>query len=154
MTLQSNLTLDDRTLSILQELTQVNLDSRDGFREAAGNMEEASLVELFQDIARERENQAAELSALVSSCGESPQNAGSAIAAAHRAWIDLRAVLGGGAKAMLSEAERGEDYIKMKYEEALKNCTNYAITELLQRHYAAVKATHDAVCFMRDDWTE
>jgi len=32
--------------------------------------------------------------------------------------MDLRAAFGGGVHAMLSEAERGEDYIKGKFEEA------------------------------------
>jgi uncharacterized protein (TIGR02284 family) len=154
MTVEMNIALDKATLSMLQELIQVNLDSRDGLREAAGNLTHVSVMELFQDIARDRESQAAELSRLVMANGEDPQNTGSALAAAHRVWIDVRSVLGGGLPAMLSEAERGEAYINMKYEDALQNCTNYPVIEILQRHYAAVKATYEAVRFMCEEHME
>ena len=151
MTVETYLKLDEWTLAKLQDLIQINLDSRDGLREAARNLNDKTVIELFQDIARDRENQAADLSRLVSTNGEVPQNTGSAIAAAHRVWIDVRSLLGGGMQAMLSEAERGEAYINMKYEDAIKNCTNYAVSEILQNHYAAVKATYEAIRFMCEE---
>jgi uncharacterized protein (TIGR02284 family) len=154
MSVEMNIALDKATLSIIQELIQINLDSRDGLREAASNINKQSVVELFQDIARDRETQAAELSQLVTASGERPQNTGSAMAAAHRVWIDVRSMLGGGLHAMLSEAERGEAYINMKYEYAIQNCSNYVVTEILQRHYAAVKATYEAVRFMCEEHME
>jgi hypothetical protein len=39
----------------------------------------------------------------------------------------------------------------MKYEYALQNNTNFMLTEMLQRQYAAVKATYEAVRFMCED---
>ena len=151
MTVHTSVVLDKSTTSMVQDLIQINLDSRDGLREAANNMNNESVVELFQDIARDRETQAAELSQLISANCKVPQNTGSVLAAAHRAWMDVRALLGGGLAAMLSEAERGETYINIKYEDAIQKCTNFAVTELLQRHYAAVKATYEAVRFMCED---
>jgi uncharacterized protein (TIGR02284 family) len=154
MSVEINFELDKDTLTLVQGLIQINLDSRDGLREAASNISDVSVAELFQDIARDRETQAAELSRLVAANGEDPQNAGSIMAAAHRAWIDIRSILGGGLPAMLSEAERGEAYINMKYEDAIQNCTQYVVTEILQRHYAAVKATYEAVRFMCEERME
>lgn len=151
MSAETNLMLDDATVSMLQNLVQMNLDSRDGFREVASNVSDQPIAELFQDIARERETHAAELSSILSASGQQPANSGSIMAAAHRAWMDLRAVLGGGAHAMLSEAERGEEYLKSTYEEALRSSSHYSVTEILQRHYAAIKQTTDALQFMRED---
>src|SRR5262245_26138569 len=112
--------LPDKSIAWLQELAQINVDSRDGFRDAADNLagKDTSVMTMFRNLADERTAQAAELEDLIAANGETPKHAGSATAAAHRAWMDLRAALGGGVHAMLSEAERGEDYIKGKYESA------------------------------------
>jgi uncharacterized protein (TIGR02284 family) len=50
----------------------------------------------------------------------------------------------------LSESERGEDHIKKKYEQALRELAGCMCTGTLQRHYAAVKASHDTFRDMRD----
>ena len=124
-------TLPEKSIKWLQDLIQVNLDSRDGF------------------------NEAAELQAIVANYAEEePTDSGSVAAAAHRAWMDIRAALGGGTKAILSEAERGEDHIKAKYEDALEALGSCTCTETLRRHYVNVKASHDKVRDMRDNFRE
>jgi uncharacterized protein (TIGR02284 family) len=68
--------------------------------------------------------------------------------------MDLRAAFGAGTHAMLSEAERGEDYIKGKYEEILKGTAGSAVTDVLNRQYRAVKIAHDRVRDLRDTYQE
>jgi uncharacterized protein (TIGR02284 family) len=101
-------------------------------------------------MAAERAAQASELQSMVASNAEQPERSGSVSAAAHRAWMDIRSALGGGEHAILSEAERGEDHIKEKYEAALKELGSCSCTTTLRRQYAAVKASHDAVRDLRD----
>jgi len=145
--------LPEKSIKWLQDLIQVNLDSRDGFKEAADNLKakDPTLVTMFRTLSSQRAQQASELKALVTgNSDEEPTNSGSVAAAAHRAWMDIRTALGGGEKAVLSEAERGEDHIKGKYEEAIKDLGGCSCTEVLRRHYTNVKASHDKVRDLRD----
>jgi uncharacterized protein (TIGR02284 family) len=144
--------LPEKSIDWLQSLIQTNLDSMKGFAEAAENLQGrgSSLEALFCNLSRERSEQAAELQALVGANREDPEAHSSMTAAAHRAWMDLRTALGGGDKAVLEEAERGEDYIKDRYEEALQDLGNCPCTQVLRHQYAAVKASHDKVKELRD----
>ena len=154
MAMETKTSLSKETIEKLQELVQVNIDSHDGFNDAASNTEDMTISSLFRELASQREQQAAELRTLVAANFEEPDREGSYAAAAHRAWMDLRAAFGGGTHAMLSEAERGEDHIKGKYEEILKECAGSAITDVLNRQYRAVKLAHDRVRDVRDTYQE
>jgi uncharacterized protein (TIGR02284 family) len=152
--METKTSLRDETVSSLQNLIQYNLDSRDGFRHAAENVKEIAVANMFVQLAEERDRQAHELQSLVNNNGEAPAREGSYAAAAHRTWMDIRKALGGGLSAVLSEAERGEDYIKGAYESALKDQAGSAVNDVLQRQYASVKAAHDRVRDMRDAHAE
>jgi uncharacterized protein (TIGR02284 family) len=150
MATETKLTLTKETVNTLNDLVQVNIDSRDGFRHAAGEIQEVAVANMFNQMADERDRQSQELKSLVSMNGEQPETDGSFAASAHRTWMDLRTALGGGLQTVLDEAERGEDHIKAKYESALKENAGSAVTDVLHRQYAAVKAAHDRVRDMRD----
>lgn len=154
MSVETKLNLSNDTISALQDLIQVNLDSRDGFRHASASLQEVAVSNMFLQLAEDRDRQAFELQSLVNNNGESPTHDGSYAAAAHRTWMDLRTALGGGLTAVLQEAERGEDYIKGQYESCIKNNAGSAASDVLHRQYAAVKASHDRVRDMRDAHAE
>lgn len=150
---QTKCNLPQTSIDYLQDIIGVNIDSRDGFREAAANLQKnhaSYLFNLFTKLANERDAQARELQALVSCNAEEPTDSGSIAAAAHRTWMDFRAALGGGEQAILDEAERGEDHIKAKYETALKDLGSCTCTETLRKQYANVVASHDQVRNLRD----
>jgi uncharacterized protein (TIGR02284 family) len=149
MTMESRTTLSSETIAQLQDLIQLNIDSQKGFIEASEHLEEMSLRGLFEALAAERGQQAQELQAVVAANAEHPQDTGSVSAAMHRVWIDLRSAMGGGATAMLQEAERGEDTIKEKYEEVLSTASP-AIRDIIVRQASAVKMAHDRIRDMRD----
>jgi uncharacterized protein (TIGR02284 family) len=148
----ATMNLPAKSINWLQDLIQVNLDSRDGFEAGAIELKgkNSSLEHLFRNMSAERAAQAGELQSMVASNATQPQRSGRVSAAAHRAWMDIRSALGGGEHAILSEAERGEDHIKEKYEAALKDLESCTCTSTLRRQYAAVKASHDAVRDLRD----
>ncbi len=151
---ETKLNLARETIDALQELIQVNIDSRDGFNEAAAQIDDMTISSLFRQLAEDRNEQASELRTIVAANREEPEDSGSLSAAAHRMLIDVRAALGGGVPVVLSEAERGEDWIKAKYEEVLKQTAGSAVNDVLSRHYAAVKAAHDRVRDLRDTYNE
>lgn len=151
MTVETKTTLCDETISCIQDLISVNLDSEKGFREAAEHCGDSPVVKaLFTELATQRGAQAIDLKTLVGMNGEESEDSGSVAGAAHRWLLDIRGKLAGGAPVMLIEAERGEDYIKGKYEEALKKNAGSAVTDVLNRQYVAVKAGHDRVRDLRD----
>lgn len=152
--METKSTLDHETVNKLQELIQVNIDSRDGYLEAVEHIDNSAIATAFAELATRRNDQASELSGLVSINLQEPVDHGSVAAAVHRAWIDLRGAIGQGTQAMLEEAERGEDYIKGKYEETLKEVAGSAVTDVLNRQYREIKATHDNVCELRDSFAE
>lgn len=149
----SSTILSQKSIEWLQSLTQINIDSRDGFKEAADNLQDSNptLAGRFRQWSSARDQQAHELQMMVASNAESPTTSGSISAAAHRTWMDIRSALGGGDQAILDEAERGEDNIKAKYEEALQDMGGHeACCETLRRHLAAVQVSHDEVKALRD----
>lgn len=151
MSLETVHNLDPETVAKLQDLAQINLDSRDGFRHAAEQLEGEPVTQLFRRLAEERARQAKELQHYVAINEQEPQRKGSFAAAVHRTWMSIRGSLSGNdLHAVLAEAERGEDHIKEAYEDVLKKTAGSAVNDVLQRQYAAVKQGHDLVRELRD----
>ena len=53
--------------------------------------------------------------------GGTPEDDGSILAAGHRMFLKLRDSVSGSDASVIDEVERGEDFIKAKYEAALKD---------------------------------
>jgi uncharacterized protein (TIGR02284 family) len=144
-------TLQPQTINRLNDLIRINIDSAQGFREAASVINDGSLRTRFEEFATQRDNNARELKQFVAWNDKEPEDSGSAAGAIHRWWLDLRAkAAGGDAKVVLSEAERGEDVIKHKYEDVLKDTAGSPVNTVLQRQYVEVKRGHDTIRNLRD----
>lgn len=151
MAMETTATLEDTTVSKLQDLIKTNIDSRDGFRDAAEHVERFDLASEFRRYAEERGRQAEELQTYVELNNETPVKEGSFAAAMHRTWINVRNALpGDDVQAILDECERGEDVIKGAYEDVLKDTAGSAINDVLTTQYAQVKAVHDHIRDLRD----
>ena len=151
MSAETKTSLSQDTIDRLQQLIRMNIDSEKGFDDAAKQIEDRRIADLFTELAGQRSQHATELQDYVQWNGESPQDEGSYAAAFHRFWIDLKAkVSGGDAHSILSEAERGEDQIKEAYEDALKATAGSAMNDVLSRQYVAIKRGHDQVRDLRD----
>ena len=147
----TNCQLSEASVAHLQNLIQANIDSRDGFNEAASNLKPTTaLATVFSRLARQRGVHVEELQDLVACNDELPQHTGSFSAAAHRVWMDLRAAFGGGEQALLEEAERGEDYLLKRYEEAIAALEDHECLETLRREFATVKTSREKLHEMLD----
>lgn len=148
---ETKLSLKKETVDKLRSLVQINLDSASGFREAADAIDDGPLAQDFRVWAADRTRQADELAEFVTLNDAEPPQDKSWTASLHQVWLDLRAAMSGGeAYAVLAEAERGEDAIKVKYEEVLKDTAGSAVNDVLQSQYLAVKGVHDRVRDLRD----
>ena len=141
----------DSTISTLNGLIKTTLDSVKGFRDAAKDAESTQFSSMFADFARERSEAATALQAEVSRLGGDPEDDSSFLAAAHRTFMDLKqAVTGKDDKAVVQEVERGEDYLKGKFQEALSNADLDPTSRgVVERAYQSVQAGHDRVSALK-----
>ena len=136
-------------ISILNDLIATTIDSADGYSEAAKDAGTSRFASLFTSRASERRGITGDLQRAVSSLGETPEDDGTILAGAHRVFVNLKSmVTGQDEKALINEVEAGEDHIKAKYEDALRDREISPTTRaLIEQAYVSVKAGHDE---MRD----
>lgn len=135
----------DEAISVLNGLTEICRDSNQGYQEAAGNIENAPIKSFCLEQSRLRAQFLGELQQEVRSLGSEPDNVGSTAAMIHRAWIDLKAALGGGDRAIIAACETGEDFAVKEYEGALQKPLPANLRTLIERQYQSVKQAHDQV---------
>lgn len=109
---------DSKTLNAL--LASV-IDSIDGFEKANELVDTASFKPIFAEVIAERRKIAGEIETHIRQVGGTPDEEGTMLASAHRVLMKLRDVVSSGDIAVVDEAERGEDYIKAKFEKAAKD---------------------------------
>ena len=137
---------NDQT-TILKTLTSTLNDSVNGYRDAAENAEGSQFQQIFRDNASERERVAGELAGEVRRLGGTPDEDGTVLGKTHQAWLDLKAaVTGRDDKANINEVERGEDYLKEKFEAALKEDVLAPESRtVVERAYQSVRKGHDQI---------
>ena len=83
-------------VSILNNLIETCRDGQKGFHEAAEHLQSPDLKRFCLEQSQIRAQFVGELQQEVRNLGGDPEKTGSAAAALHRAWMDLKAALGGG----------------------------------------------------------
>lgn len=137
---------DIRTLNSLIATT---IDSIDGYTQAAKESESGRFGQMFTARAEERRQAATHLQTEVTRLGGNPEDDGTALAGAHRVFLDLKSIVTGkDDKAIVNEVERGEDHIKAKFEDALKDVDlSPGTRDAINQAWSSVRAGHDE---MRD----
>lgn len=140
---------NDHDIKTLNSLIETTLDSADGYAEAAKDAKSQQLIALFQARSTERKKVAGTLQECVRSLGGDPEDDGTVLASAHRVFVNLRASLTSkDNKAVVEEVERGEDHIKAKFEDAMKDTdVSPATMSVISVAYQSVRSGHDQ---MRD----
>ena len=137
-------------ISTLNSLIETTLDSMKGFSDAAEDSNGAH-TQFFREMASERSACASELQARVTALGGDAEDHSSYTAAAHRGFMNLKqAVMGNDERAIIEEVERGEDYIKGKYEAALQDRELSGETrQAIEHAYQSVRKGHDRASAMK-----
>lgn len=144
---------DRNVIAILNELIETSKDGENGFALAAKDSKEPSLTLLFSEGEQSCRAAVAELQDQVRLLGGSPEEEGTMKAAVHRGWISLKSAASArDSKAILEECERGEDYAKAKYADAVKRDLPQEVRTLVERQYQAVVANHDRVRDLRNQY--
>jgi uncharacterized protein (TIGR02284 family) len=136
----------DHDVSVINSLITTTIDSADGFERSAENARNTDFEQLFSTFAQERRHVVGQLQGAVRQLGGEPEDDGSLKADLHRRFEDLRASFGSdrGDKAVIEEVERGEDYLKAKYETALEDeDLSPQARQVIEQAYQSVRAGHD-----------
>ena len=123
-------------------LTRV-VDSADGYEAAAKDASEGRFKTMFLEKAQERRGYAGEIRNHLSGLGETVDEDGSLLAAAHRVFVDLRnTVTGSDDSQILAEVDRGESTLLKEYDDALEDIpASDPAYDLLSRQRESVNQT-------------
>lgn len=135
----------NRDIAVLNSLIETTIDSVDGYRRAAQEATDSRFSSDFLSRAGEREEVVRRLRDQVRSLGGTPEDDGSILAAAHRAFLSLRdKITGSDDEAVIAEVDHGETYLNEKWERALEDGDlSPATRTLIQQCYESVRAGRD-----------
>ena len=132
-------------ISTLNTLIATTIDSITGYEDSAQNIDNERFREIFRQRANERQQVVEQLRAEVRRLGGNPEDDGSFLGKAHQPFEDLKAAITGrDEKAIINEVERGEDYLKGKFEAALNSDELTGESRsVVERCYQSVRSGHD-----------
>ena len=136
------------SISTLNTLIQTTIDSITGYEDAASNLEGNSrLQQIFRERASERQQVVEQLRSEVRRLGGEPEDAGTFMGKTHQRFLDLKAAVAGrDEKTIINEVERGEDYLKEKFETALNDGSLSGDSRAaVERAYQSVRSGHDQI---------
>ncbi|MBK7392585.1 MAG: PA2169 family four-helix-bundle protein [Chloracidobacterium sp.] len=138
-------------ISILNGLIETCKDGQNGFKTAAEGIERSELKTVFYEFSQQRSEFVGILQGLVRELGGDPESTGTLSAAVHRGWIDIKSlVTGKDEEAILNECERGEDYAKEAYADALKTTMPANVADVVEQQAHAVLAAHNRIKSLRN----
>jgi uncharacterized protein (TIGR02284 family) len=134
-------------ISTLNTLIATTIDGVTGYENSAQEIENSRFREIFRERANERQRVVSELQGEVRRLGGQPEEGGSFLGKAHQRFEDLKsAITGGDDQAIINEVERGEDYLKEKFETALKAGTlSGESRSVVESCYQSVRSGHDQI---------
>jgi uncharacterized protein (TIGR02284 family) len=132
-------------ISTLNTLIATTIDSINGYEDSAQNIDNERLREIFRQRANERQEVVENLRSEVRRLGGNPEDDGTFLGKAHQRFEDLKAAItGSDEKAIINEVERGEDYLKGKFEAALNgNTLSGDSRAAVERCFQSVRSGHD-----------
>ncbi|MBO9612748.1 MAG: PA2169 family four-helix-bundle protein [Dyadobacter sp.] len=145
---------NSETIEILNDLILINNDRIAGYEKAeaeAGELEN-DLRAMFNSLAGESRTHVRDLKSRIMQLGGEPATGTLLSGKLYRIWMDIRATFtSDNRRAVLENAEAGEDAAKKAYEEALQsNELPAEIYQLVQHQYNAVQAAHNNIKTERD----
>lgn len=145
------MTQHSEEITTLNTLIATTIDSVNGYEESAKNIDSPQLQQTFRERANERQQIVEKLRSEVRRLGGEPEDDGSFMGKTHQRFEGLKAAITGrDEKGIVNEVERGEDYIKEKYETALKsdNLTGES-RGVVESAYQSVRAGHDQMSALK-----
>ena len=140
-------------IKVLNSLIETTIDSVDGYRRSAQEATNSRFSAAFLERANEREEIVSKLRDQVRKLGGTPEDDGTVLASAHRAFVSLRdKVTGSDDKSVIAEVDHGESYLNEKWETALQdNDLSTETRSLIQQCYDSVREGRDTFRRLHED---
>lgn len=139
----------DDQIDTLNSLLKTTIDSVDGYRNSAEELDSDRLRQAFQRNASERERVVESLRDEVRRMGGEPADSGSAMGQMHHVWEDLKGAINGhDEQAVIDQTESAEDYLKGQFEHALDKLTGDP-RQVVEQCYQQVRRGHDEISRMK-----
>ena len=133
-------------ITTLNTLIATTMDSINGYEESAQNIDNERFREIFRQRGDERQRVVEDLRAEVRRLGGDPEESGSFMGKTHQRFGDLKAAITGrDEKAIINEVERGEDYLKEKFETALNDGDLGESRPVVEQAYQSIRSGHDQI---------
>lgn len=143
------------TTAILNTLLETCRDSSQGFTSAAGSVKDPAVRQTLTTLAEQRRAFCVDLEHAVTALAGTPATTGHGAGTMHRGWMNLKvAVASHDTHAILEECERGEDYARTAFADALAEGVPETVRPLISRQSQAVTTAHQQVRTLRDQWTK
>ena len=138
--------------SVLNRLIETCRDAERGFRMAAEEVKAPELKRLFVKLAEQRRDFANDLLPFAQRLGGASEGDGTAAAALHRAWIQVKAHLASNPDlAVLEEAARGERFALAAYDNAVNEHVPPDARALIEAQDLGVRVARRLVTEMAAD---
>lgn len=137
----------------LAGLIRATLDSCEGLREVAYEIDDMELALHFRNLAEERAAMMLELQQFVDSAEFQMAREQRRSTKVREGWMCVRSRLGGGNPAeILVEAERSEKKLVEEFARTIKEEQKTSTVEILNDHYKVVRAAHHGLVDLRDEY--
>ena len=142
---------DNGGVAVLKTLADTLADSVNGYREAAQHVDSDEFRQMFTELADERSGVLSDLDAGLGRFGSSADRDGTVMGSLHQRWLDFKAsVTEHDDKAVINEVERGEDYLKEKFEAAMSSdALDGEVRGMVERAFTSVREGHDRVSALK-----
>ncbi len=145
---------NDKTISVLNELIEINNDRVEGYETAAKETNDTELKTLFAELQATSQYNLTELRAEVTRLGGKPEEGTRITGKFFRAWMEVKAALtGNDRQSVLNSCEFGEDKALETYEHVLTNHVEDLSVEqiaMIRDQQGDLQAEHDRVRSLRD----
>ena len=113
---------NEKAIEKLNHLIAIANDGKYGYENAAEDVSDVTLKQMFRQYSLERAGYAEDLKKEVRKLGGSPDNGGGPLGALHRTWMDIKSTLtSGDREAILQTCITGEEAAVKAYTEAVND---------------------------------
>ena len=134
---------DSSPRAILNSLIETCKDAERGLLHAAELVRDPALKTFFAETAQRRAQLATQLLPHAQRLGGAETADGTAAATLHRKWMNVRSALSGhDDRAVLSEAERGDNITLLAFKSAVEGALPATVRDLVEHGYADVRESH------------
>ena len=136
--------MSERTArAVLNDLIETCRDGARGLQNAAALIKDAALESLLLDLAEERSGFAGELEPHAQRLGGDAAAQGTAAAAMHRGWMDLKSVLTShDDQAVMAEVVRGDAVTLRVFADAVGGMLPPSIRDVIEKQERRIRAGH------------